>query len=213
MSEQGVKMQVEETLLRQCAQGDESAYRELVGRLEKPLVNFIFRFVGERHVAEDLFQETFVRVVRSLGSFRPDASLSTWIYTIARNLSLDYLKARRRHRETPLDAAASTGGGKVIYFKDVLQSGGVTPGERAEMREEERRVSAALSLLTPAKREALILRMYAGMSYAEIAKVVKSPVGTIKFRIHEAIQDLAKKLAAEKPSDGSVSSNSANEGG
>ncbi len=204
MADQGDRMQVEESLLRQCARGEEAAYRELVGRLEKPLVNFIFRFVGERNVAEDLFQETFVRVVRRVGSFKPDASLSTWIYTIARNLSLDYLKARRRHRETPLDAAASTsGGGKVIYFKDILQAGGSEPDDRAELNEEERRVSAALALLTPAKREALILRMYAGLSYREIAEVVKSPVGTIKFRIHEAIQDLAKKMAAKGPASAS----------
>ena len=84
-------MNLEDDLLRKCARGDSAAYRELVERLEKPLVNFILRFVGERHVAEDLFQETFVRVVKTLGSFRPEASLSTWIFTIARNLSLDWL--------------------------------------------------------------------------------------------------------------------------
>jgi RNA polymerase sigma-70 factor (ECF subfamily) len=190
-------MHVEEDLLRRCARGEAAAYRELVERLEKPLINFIFRFVGERHVAEDLFQETFVRVVRTLGEFRPQASLSTWIYTIARNLSLDHLKARRRHREMPLDAAASEEKGKVIYFKDVLRSGGSEPGARAESTEDERRVVAALAGLTPAKREALVLRVYAGLPYAEIARIVKAPVGTVKFRIHEALQDLMKRLGAE----------------
>jgi len=67
------KMSAEDDLLRRCAGGDPDAYRELVGRLEKPLVNFLVRYVGESHVAEDLFQETFVRVVRGLASFRPDA--------------------------------------------------------------------------------------------------------------------------------------------
>lgn len=189
-------MRVEEDLLRRCARGEPAAYAELVERMEKPLVNFILRFVGERHAAEDLFQETFVRVVRTLGEFRPEASLSTWIYTIARNLSLDFLKAKRRHRETPLDAATPGEGGKVIYFKDVLRSGAAEPGARAEATEDERRVAAALGRLTPAKREALVLRVYAGLSYGEIALIVKSPVGTIKFRIHEAVQDLAKLLGA-----------------
>jgi RNA polymerase sigma-70 factor (ECF subfamily) len=189
----------EDDLLRRCARGESAAYRELVERVEKPLINFLLRYVGERHVAEDLFQETFVRVVRSIGEFRPDASLSTWIYTIARNLALDHLKSRRRHRETPLDAAASEDGGRVIYFRDVLRAGeGLEPGARAESTEDERRVSEALGKLSPAKREALILRVYAGLSYADVARVVDAPVGTVKFRIHEAVRDLGALLGASE---------------
>ncbi len=185
---------VEEELLRRCAAGDAAAYRELVGRLEKPLINFILRFVGERHVAEDLFQETFVRVIRSLSSYQPTASLSTWIHTIARNLCLDHLKSRRRHREVTLDGAAAGAEGRLIYFKDILRAGAPGPDERAESDEDARRVAEGLKLLSPAKREALVLRLYSGLSYAEIAEVQGCPLGTIKFRIHEAIQDLAKRL-------------------
>src|SRR6185369_13033077 len=181
----GEDMNDDEDLLRRCARGDAAAYRELVERVEKPLVNFILRFVGERNVAEDLFQETFVRVVKTLGSFRPEASLSTWIFTIARNLSLDWLKAKRRHRETALDAVTSEEKGRVIYFKDVLRSGAAAPEEQAEMGEDERRVSAALSGLSPIKRDALVLRVYAGLPYSEIARIQNAPVGTVKFRIHE----------------------------
>ncbi len=189
-------MSQEEELLRRCARGDAAAYRELVERLEKPLINFICRFVGERHAAEDLFQETFVRVIRGLGEFRPDASLTTWIHTIARNLALDYLKARRRHREVPLDHPAAEERGRVLHFKDVLRSAGPAPAGRAEETEAERRVVEALGDLTPAKREALALRVYAGLPYAEIARIVRAPVGTIKFRVHEAMQDLSRKLGA-----------------
>jgi RNA polymerase sigma-70 factor (ECF subfamily) len=193
----GESMNLEEELLRRCARGDAAAYRELVERLEKPLINFILRFVGERHVAEDLFQETFVRVVKTLGDFQPEASLSTWIHTIARNLSLDWLKAKRRHRETALDAASSESRGRVIYFKDMLRAGAATPAARAESTEEERRVSEALGALSPIKREALVLRMYAGLQYSEIARIQNAPVGTVKFRIHEAIRDLAGLMGAE----------------
>jgi RNA polymerase sigma-70 factor (ECF subfamily) len=121
-------MNDEEELLRRCARGDAAAYRELVDRVEKPLVNFILRFVGERHVAEDLFQETFVRIVKTLGTFRPEASLAQ---------------------------------------------------------------------LSPIKREALVLRMYAGLQYSEIARIQGAPVGTVKFRIHEAVKDLSKLMGAE----------------
>jgi RNA polymerase sigma-70 factor (ECF subfamily) len=191
-------MNDDEELLRRCARGDAAAYRELVERMEKPLINFILRFVGERHVAEDLFQETFVRVVRTLGSFKPEASLSTWIFTIARNLSLDWLKAKRRHRETALDAASSEDRGRVIYFKDVLQSGAAVPGVHAELSEDSRRVTAALSQLSPIKREALVLRVYAGLQYSEIARIQNAPVGTVKFRIHEALKDLTQVMGAEE---------------
>lgn len=194
MTGKGESMNLEEELLRSCARGDAAAYRELVERLEKPLVNFILRFVGERSVAEDLFQETFVRVVRTLGEFRPEASLSTWIFTIARNLSLDWIKAKRRHREMALDAANSEEKGKVIYFKDVLRSGTAAPLDRAAASEDERRVTAALSQLTPVKREALVLRIYAGLQYSEIARIQGAPVGTVKFRIHEALKDLARLM-------------------
>jgi RNA polymerase sigma-70 factor (ECF subfamily) len=190
----------DEELLRRCAAGDGAAYRELVERVEKPLINFILRFVGERQVAEDLFQETFVRVVRSLGSFRPRASLSTWIHTIARNLCLDHLKSRRRHREVPIDAGAASEPGRVIYFKDVLRSGVPGPGERAASGEDARAVTEALGRLSPAKREAVCLRLYAGLSYAEIARIQDCPVGTVKFRVHEAIRDLARRLDAPEAS-------------
>jgi RNA polymerase sigma-70 factor (ECF subfamily) len=205
VAEQGdARMPMEDELLRRCARGDAGAYRELVERLEKPLVNFLLRFVGDRTTAEDLFQETFVRVVRTLRDFEPKASLSTWIYTIARNLALDHLKAKRRHRETPLDAASSEEGGRVIYFKDVLRSAGAEPGERAEGGEQERRVAAALAGLTPAKREALVLRVYVGLPYSEIAAVVKAPVGTVKFRIHEALRDLAKLIGEDGASSAAL---------
>lgn len=189
----------EDELLRRCARGEAAAYRELVESVEKPLINFLLRYVGERHAAEDLFQETFVRVVRSISAFKPDASLTTWIYTIARNLALDFLKARRRHREAPLDAPATEEGGRVIYFRDVLRAGERgEPGPRAEGSEDERRVTEALGRLSPAKREALILRVYAGLSYAEVARVVDAPIGTVKFRIHEAVRDLAALLGADE---------------
>ena len=197
-------MDVEEDLLQRCARGDAAAYRQLVERVEKPLVNFILRFVGERHVAEDLFQETFVRVIRSLGEFRPQASVSTWIFTIARNLSLDWLKAKRRHRETALDAASSEEKGRIIYFKDVLHSAAAPPSDRAEAGEDEERVTAALSRLSPIKREALVLRVYAGLQYSEIARIQGAPVGTVKFRIHEALKDLTRIMgtgAEDRPSE------------
>ncbi len=184
-----------EDLSQRIARGEEAAYRELVGRLERPLINFILRYVGDPHVAEDIFQESFVRVVRTLGSFRPDASLATWIFTIARNLSLDHLKARKRHREVSMDAGTSDGRGQVIDFREILRSASPGPMEPASLSEEQRRLREAIAELSPAKREALTLRVFAGLSYEEIARIGDAPVGTVKFRVHEAVQELSRKLA------------------
>jgi len=181
-------------LIRRCARGEEAAYRELVGRLERPLVAFIRKFVGEESLAEDLFQETFVRVVRTLGSFRPEASLTTWIFTIARNLCLDHLKAKKRHREVSMDAGTSEPGGREVDFREALRSPSLEPGSLAVGTEEGARLRAAIAELAAPKREALILRVYSDLSYAEIARITEAPVGTVKFRVHDAIQELAKKL-------------------
>lgn len=183
-------------LVRRCARGEESAFRELVERVEKPLIHFILRYVGERHIAEDVFQETFVRVLRNIADFRPDASLNTWIFTIARNLCLDLLKMRRRHREVSLDAPQGVEEGKVVDFRDMLRDLEEGPEARAQGREEEMQVQRALQKLTPAKREAVILRVFVGMSYPEVAGVVGSPTGTIKFRVHEAMRELNELLDA-----------------
>jgi RNA polymerase sigma-70 factor, ECF subfamily len=191
----------EADLIRRCARGEDAAYRELVARLERPLHNFILRYVGDADTAEDVFQETFVRVVRTLGTFRPEASLSTWIFTIARNLCLDHLKAKKRHREVSIDSGASDSRGQVIDYRDVLRSALPQPEGRATHREDERRLLDAVGKLGATKREALSLRIFAGLPYEEIAGIVGSPVGTVKFRVHEAIQELARALgaAAERP--------------
>ena len=194
-----VMAQADAELIRRCARGEEVAYRELVERLEKPLVNFILRYVGERSQAEDIFQETFVRVVRTMGDFKPEASLSTWIFTIARNLCLDHLKMKKRHREVSMDAGA--GGDDGPDFRDALRAAGRSAEDAADGSEQERQLKAAIAKLGPAKREALVMRVFAGLSYQEIARISDAPVGTIKFRVHEAVGDLTAMLAAKPASD------------
>jgi RNA polymerase sigma-70 factor (ECF subfamily) len=186
----------EADLVRRCAQGEEGAYRELVERLEKPLVAFIRKYVGEESLAEDLFQETFVRVVRTLPGFKPEASLTTWIFTIARNLCLDHLKAKKRHREVSLDAGD---GDRDVDHREGLEAAGRGPGLLAEGNEDGARLRAAMAELAEPKREALVLRVFSGLSYAEIARITDAPVGTVKFRVHDAVQELAKKLTGKGP--------------
>lgn len=181
-------------LVRRCARGEEGAFRTLVERVERPLINFIIRYLGDRDAAEDVFQDTLVRVLRNIADFEPQASLTTWIFTIARNRCLDILKAKKRHREVSMDAPRREDGGRVIDFRDILRERGRGPEEGAAKREWEERVQRALGTLSPAKREALVLRVFVGLGYREMSGIVGSPVGTLKFRVHEAIRNLAGLL-------------------
>jgi RNA polymerase sigma-70 factor (ECF subfamily) len=180
--------------------GDEAAYAELVERYEKPLVSFLFRYVGNRAVAEDLFQETFYRMLRSLDDYRPRAGFGTWLYTIARNLALDHLKMQRRHREVPLDASRPSERGDVPY-RDALPAPDAAADEAMSRREETERLGEAIRRLSPKLRETLLLRVYHGMSYRDIARVTRAPVGTSKYRVHEALHALARLLGVDEPGD------------
>lgn len=186
----------ERDLLKRCERGDEGAYRELVERFERPLIQFIVRYVDDRALAEDLFQETFLRVLKNLRTYRPEGAFSTWLYTIARNLCLDHIKHVKKVRMTSMDSPVGEEGGKVLYLQDVLRDGGMAPEDRAELTEEELRVRECVSQLPGIKKEALILRVYHNLSYKEIAEITDCPVGTAKFRVHEAMQALGELVRA-----------------
>jgi len=193
---------MDEELIRRCALGEEQAFEELVERMEKPLIHFILRYLGDWSAAEDLFQETMLRVVRNIREFRPQASLQTWIFTIARNLCLDRLKSRKRRKEVSLDAPQKAPGGKVIDFREVLRERASGPEARAAGGEQEAEVQRGLGLLAARKREVLILRVFLGLSYEEVARVVGSPVGTVKFRVHEAVRELGERMTERSAETG-----------
>ncbi len=182
----------ERKLLKRLLQGDEAAYAELLDRYEKPLVSFLLRYVGNRTVAEDLFQETCYRMMRALDDYRPRAGFGTWLFTIARNLALDHLKGLRRHREVSLDA--SQAGDRELSYREALADDGGTPDAAAVRREESDRFGEALRRLAPRLRETLLLRVYHGLAYRDIARITRAPVGTAKYRVHEAVHVLARLM-------------------
>jgi RNA polymerase sigma-70 factor (ECF subfamily) len=169
----------EAELVRELALGRPEAFERLVARYERPLMGFIGATVGDAAAAEDIFQETFVRVIRSIGDYRPQAGLATWIFTIARNLALDHLRRRKRRREVPLN---------VIPMP--------RPGPEAALQAAERsdKLRDAMARLAPKKREVLALRFFANMGYEEMAGLLGAPEGTLKFRVHEALRELSASL-------------------
>lgn len=162
----------------------------LFDRLAPPLRKLIFGFTREWHATEDLLQETFLRAVRNLHRYRGQSSLTTWIYSIARNLCLDYVRSsarRRLHLLESLERAEQEP-------RPVPESLCLDPGRRVEAEERCLQVNRALSSLPPEARTFLVLRICSGLSYREIARLCRIPPTGVGVRISRALRSLSKKL-------------------
>ncbi len=182
-------------LMLSLKRGDRRVLSTLLERYEKPLVNFLYRMVGNVDEAEDLFQETFLRVLRAAKTYEPKAAFSTWLYTIARNLCLDRLKKIKGLSTVPLEGASE----EDRALRDTLPGPSKDPGLDASEREMGRIVRGALKELPPKKREVLVLRVFQNLPYEEIARVVNAPLGTVKYRIHDAMKSLAEIVKEAVP--------------
>lgn len=172
----------------------------IVLRYKNAIVSFLYRFVGDFRTAEDLAQETFLRVFRKIGDYNHTAKFSTWLYTIASNLAKDEFKRRVRHPAKSLDW--STGGG-ADTTRDVPQAKADTtdsvPDVMLEHDEVRENVNRALRLLEEHDREILLLKDVQGLSYEEISQVLDVPMGTVKSRISRAriaFKEVWKKMGA-----------------
>jgi RNA polymerase sigma-70 factor (ECF subfamily) len=175
--------------------GEERAYRDLVRRYERPLFSLIYRMVRDRELAEDLAQETFVKAMNALDSYRPEFKFSSWIFKIANNAAIDHLRRRELdtlslegspHASTP-DAIEAT----------ALQIGdrGETPLDVVEAKELGGEIEQAIARLRPEYRSCILLRHVEGRAYEEIAEILDLPLGTVKTYIHRARNELRGYLA------------------
>lgn len=185
----------DQEVVAQARLGREAAYRELVRRYERPIFSLIYRMVRDRELAEDLSQETFVKALKAVGSYRPEYKFSSWIFKIANNAAIDHLRKRELatlsiegspHARTP-DAMEAT----------ALQIGGRLPGplDQLEARELGGAIEEAIGRLRPEYRSCILLRHVEGRPYEEIAEILGLPLGTVKTYIHRARHELRKALA------------------
>ena len=175
-------------LVQQCLQGDGSAWEELVRRHSRRIFNICYRFTGNGTDAEDLSQDVFLRVYRTLGSYRSaHGGFATWVTSVTRNLLIDQYRRSKRDRATDsLDDKLT-----VVENKE---STARRPDEQALLGELSGQVQTALTKLSPDLREAVILRDLQQLEYGEIQRVLSVPEGTVKSRINRGRIELARIL-------------------
>ncbi|HEX6643137.1 MAG TPA: sigma-70 family RNA polymerase sigma factor [Gemmatimonadales bacterium] len=175
--------------------GQEAAYRELVRRYERPIFSLVFRMVRDRELAEDLAQETFVKALNAIESYRPEFKFSSWIFKIANNAAIDHLRRRELdtlsldgspHAETP-EAMEAT----ALQIGNRLES----PLDAVEAKELGGAIEEAIGRLRPEYRSCILLRHVEGRAYEEIAEILNLPLGTVKTYIHRARNELRQTLA------------------
>ncbi len=164
-------------LIRAASAGDTAAFEELVRAYQSQIWRFLRHLLGDPDLAEDITQETFVRVYRKLGSFRFRSKFSTWVFQVARNAGIDALRSRQR-RERLLTA---------MEPRAPEVSGG-------ELRME---IEEALQTLTPKLREAFVLIEAFGFTYREAGRTIGVPEGTVKSRVYHAREQLVSWMSAE----------------
>ncbi len=176
--------------------GDARAFEVLVRRHRTPVFNFILRFTGHRARAEDVLQETWLKVVRSASEYEAKAKFTTWVYTIARNLCVDSAR-KESYRQTASLEASATGaeGDEGRPLGESLPDEGVSPERGAYNARVRPLLERALAGLPEEQREVFVLREYSGIPFKEIAEVTGVSENTVKSRMRYALEGLRRRLA------------------
>ena len=181
----------DEDVMERCALGSETAFRALVQRYRSRIMNLVCRFINDRDRAEEISQEVFLRVYRNRERYRKSGKFSTWIFTIADNLTKNEIRSRVRHKGTfSLDAMEEDSGGQGLAFPDLKP----LPDEDLNASEIRRRVAEALEKIPARYREAVVLRDIEGLSYEEVGEILRIPGGTVRSRINRARLMLKERL-------------------
>jgi RNA polymerase sigma-70 factor (ECF subfamily) len=167
--------------------GDPEAFASLLGRYQNRLYRYLLRWVHEPAAAEDLFQQTWMRVLRHIGRFDPKRNFDAWLFAVARNIAIDYL---RRRRPASLEEPV----GDNVSLSGILATGAPGPLDQVLRSEKIELVRKALESQLPVYREILSLRFEEEMKLEEIAQVLSVPLGTVKTRLARALERLRTAL-------------------
>lgn len=188
----------DERLVALYCTGDRGAFTALVKRYRQELFAFLFRFLGSKAAAEDVFQDTFLQIHLRAERFELDRQLKPWLFTIAANKARDHLRRNRRHANVSLDAPApggngSNGSGGGTTFVDLMQAQTAQPDESLTAQEKQQMVRQVIDSLPEHQREVLVLAYFNQLAYKDMADALDVPLGTIKSRLHAAVANFAKQ--------------------
>jgi RNA polymerase sigma-70 factor (ECF subfamily) len=183
-------------VIKRCLAGDSSAWEEIVRAHNRRIYNICYRFTGSAHNAEDLTQEVFIKIYRTLQSYDLEkGAFTTWITTMTRNLLVDHFRKTKQDRVTDSMDAAPPGDENAPTLGEQIADQKATPDEVMDTKDTQKMVQQALQKLSPELREAVILRDLQDMDYKEIAQALKVPEGTVKSRINRGRTELARLLS------------------
>ena len=188
----------ERRLIRRLKQRDEAAFKEMVREYQDMVFNLTFRMLGNREEAEDLAQEVFITVFKSIDRFREESKFSTWLYRVTANHCKNrfkYLARRQFHKGKPFDEisereTAGQGGGPAVSLQAQIHR----PDEVLAGLQLEDAVQRGIAALPEEQRLLMVLRDIQGLSYQEISKITELPTGTVKSRLHRARMALKDRI-------------------
>lgn len=192
--------QTDEQLIESYRQnGDSAIFTLLVSRYQRELYNYLKRFLGDAALAEDVFQATFLQVHLKNSVFEPGRKFRPWLYTIATNQAIDAQRRNRRHRRLSLNQPRHQSSDSAASLIDLVVGESADPALAAENGEQRDWVRGEVEALPEPLRNAVNLVYFRGMKYRDAAKVMSVPVGTVKSRLHSAIQRLGESWRDWRP--------------
>jgi RNA polymerase sigma-70 factor (ECF subfamily) len=190
----------DEELLGRFCRGQTEAFGVLVRRYERELYGYLRRYLGDSSLAEDVFQNTFLQLYLKSAQYEEGRPVRPWLYTIATHQAIDALRRNARHQILSLEQKREdSGNGELRSLLDNLESRGPAPLDNLTASERKERVRASVDRLPEFLREVVILAYYQGLKYREIADILGIPVGTVKSRLHAALNKL-QEAWSESPS-------------
>jgi RNA polymerase sigma-70 factor, ECF subfamily len=171
--------------------GREDSFEEIVRRYQRPIVSYIYRMLGNQDSALDVSQEVFIKVYNSLSKYSSEYKFSTWLYKIAHNASIDFMR-RNSHHTQSLELENEDG-----TYEFQLESKRPTPEQERERTEWRTEIEAVVNRLPSGYRELILLRHSQDMSYDEIAEITNLPLGTVKNRLFRA-REIMREMFVEK---------------
>lgn len=178
----------EELLLRYCQSQDIEAFRVLMHRYDRAIYRYLLHHLRSSALAEEVFQETFLRVHEKCRAFDSSRRVRPWLYSIATHLAIDAQRKEQRHRAVRLDQDRSEQEGHLGSLRDLVVSRIPTPPEQLEAQEQAQQVWKAMDALPEELRSIVLLIYFQDLKFKEAAEVLKQPLGTLKSRMHKALQ-------------------------